>query len=77
MMNIIYIAHAHTNRKDDIFMQRRLYIDEAHTAMDIFRFAVSLLMRIDFVLCPNFLRPYQPGGGIIGVLGNVQNFVVF
>ena len=29
-----------TNRKDDIFMQRRLYIDEAHTALDIFRFAV-------------------------------------
>ena len=34
------IAYAHTNRKDDIFMQRRLYIDEAHTALDIFRFAV-------------------------------------
>ena len=27
------------NRKDDIFIQRRLYIDEAHTALDIFRFA--------------------------------------
>ena len=44
------IAHARTNRKDDIFMQRQivqnftcimeggardLYIDEAHTALDI------------------------------------------
>ena len=24
---------------------------------------------------PNFLRPYQPGGGVIGVSGNVQNFL--
>ena len=38
------IAHAHTNRKDDPFMQRRLIIDEAHMALDIdiFRFAVFL-----------------------------------
>ena len=51
------IAHARTNRKDNIFMQRRLvqnfifilewgqntrdlFIDEAHTPLDIFRFAV-------------------------------------
>ena len=34
------ISHVHTKRKDDIFMQRRLYINEAHTALDIFRFAV-------------------------------------
>ena len=34
--NIRGIAHARTKRKDDIFMQRRLYIDEAHTALDIF-----------------------------------------
>ena len=27
--NIRGIAHARTNRKEDIFMQRRLYIDEA------------------------------------------------
>ena len=26
------IAHARTDRKDDIFMQRRLYIDETHGA---------------------------------------------
>ena len=38
--NIRGIVHVHTNRKDKIFMQRRLYIDEAHTALDIFRFAV-------------------------------------
>ena len=25
------------NRKEDIFMQRRLYIDEAHMVLDIFR----------------------------------------
>ena len=50
--NIRGIAHARTNRKDDIFMQRRLYIDEAHTALDIFRFAVffqsKLHLRMDF-----------------------------
>ena len=38
--NILGIAHARTNRKDDIFMQTWLYIDEAHMALDIFRFAV-------------------------------------
>ena len=38
--NIRGIVHKCTNRKDNIFMQRRLYIDEAHTALDIFRFAV-------------------------------------
>ena len=41
--NLRGIAHARTNKKDDIFMQRRLYIDEAHMALDIFRFAVSFL----------------------------------
>ena len=44
MINITYAAlhnaHELTNRKDNIFMQIRLYIDEAHTALDIFRFAV-------------------------------------
>ena len=35
------MAHARTNRKDDIFMQRQLYIDQAHMVLDIFRFAVS------------------------------------
>ena len=30
------IAHARTDRKDNIFMQRQLYIDEAHTLLDIF-----------------------------------------
>ena len=38
--NIRGIVHARTNRKDDIFIQRRLYIDEAHTVLDIFHFAV-------------------------------------
>ena len=35
--NIRSIVHKRTNRKDDIFMQRRLQIDEAHRALDIFR----------------------------------------
>ena len=30
------IAQACTNRKEDIFMQRRLFIDDAHTALNIF-----------------------------------------
>ena len=36
------IVHACRSRKDDIFRQRRLYIDEAHTdtALEIFLFAV-------------------------------------
>ena len=38
------IAHACTNRKDDIFMKRQLYIDEAHMALDIFRFVSILLL---------------------------------
>ena len=33
------IAHVHTDRKDDIFMQRQMYIDEANTALDIFPIA--------------------------------------
>ena len=42
------IAHARTNRKKHIFMQRRLYIDEAHTALDIFRFASFFLKKYAF-----------------------------
>ena len=42
--NIRFIAHARTNSKDDIFMQRRLFIEEAHMGLDIFRFAVSFLL---------------------------------
>ena len=38
--DICGIFHACTNRNDDIFMQRRLYIDKAHMAQDIFSFAV-------------------------------------
>ena len=30
------IAQVRTDRKDDIFMQRRMYIDEAYTVLDIF-----------------------------------------
>ena len=35
--NILGIAHVRTNRKDDIFRQRRLYIDKFHMVLDIFR----------------------------------------
>ena len=42
--NIGGIAHARTIRKDDIFMQRRMYVDKLHTALDIFCFAVFLLI---------------------------------
>ena len=42
--NIRGIAHVRTNSKDDIFMQRRLLIDIAHTALDIFRFAHMVLI---------------------------------
>ena len=38
--NIRGNARARRNRKDNNFMQRRLYIDETHTALDIFRFVV-------------------------------------
>ena len=41
--NIHGIAHARTNRNYNIFMQRRLYIDEAHTALNILHFAVFLI----------------------------------
>ena len=34
--NIHGIAHACTNKKDDTSMQRQLYIDNAHTALNIF-----------------------------------------
>ena len=34
--NIRGIVHVRTNRKDDIFMQRRLYIGDAHMALNIF-----------------------------------------
>ena len=30
------IAHARTDKKDDIFMQKQLYIDDAHTVLNIF-----------------------------------------
>ena len=30
------IAHAHTHRKDNIFMERQLFIDDAHTVLNIF-----------------------------------------
>ena len=44
--NIRGIAHAPTNRKDNIFMQRQLYIDEAHTLLDIYCFAAFLFKDI-------------------------------
>ena len=51
--NIRGIAHARTNRKDDISMQRGLYIDEAHTALNIFRFVIffGLILKMDRKEC--------------------------
>ena len=49
--NIHSIAHTRTNRKDDIFIQRRMCINEEHTALDIFRFAVFLRVENN-KLCP-------------------------
>ena len=43
MYNICGIAHARTNRKDNIFMRKQLYIDEAHMVLDIFHFVVFLV----------------------------------
>ena len=37
------ISYEHTNRNDAIFMQRRLFIDEAHTALDIIQKLRNLL----------------------------------
>ena len=39
--NIRGTAHARTNRKYDIFMQRRLYIDGAHTALNIYIYILT------------------------------------
>ena len=44
------IAHAPTNKKDNIFMQRQPYIDEAHMALDIFP------LRLQYDLCRTSLR---------------------
>ena len=49
--NLLGFAHARTNRKDDNFMQRRLYIDEAHTALDIFRIAAFLMFILTKLKC--------------------------
>ena len=57
--NICGIAHACTNRKDDICMQRRLvqnfildlFIDEAHTALE---FPACCLVRFAAFLCYSF-----------------------
>ena len=48
--NMHGIAHARTNRKDNIFMQRWLYIDQAHKALDIFRFAIFFSWKIDILI---------------------------
>ena len=49
--NIRSIAHTRTKRNDNIFMQRQLYIDEAHTALDILRFAVFLGCKLNCSRC--------------------------
>ena len=48
-LNLCGIVLACTNRKDAIFMQRALYIDEVHTALDIFRLPEHNLKFHNFV----------------------------
>ena len=55
--NIRGIALARTNRKDDIRMQRRLYIDEAHTALDTLHIAVFFIT-IFACMCPYLFCNY-------------------
>ena len=57
--NLCGIVHKHTNRKDDIFMQRRLYIDEprttqgaGHIPLKISRFRSAIYRR-----CGHFSFP--------------------
>ena len=58
--NIRGIAHARTNRKDDIDIQRRLFIDEAHTALDIFSFAVFFFFSL-FALYLHYIEYFSLG----------------
>ena len=59
-------SNVRTNRKDDMFMQRRLYIDEAHTALDIFRFAVFFILA--FINFSNKIFDFLPQmGNALGV----------
>ena len=51
------IAHVCTNRKDNIFMKRQLNIDEAHTALDIFRFAVFFSTECNFYAGSGVVSP--------------------
>ena len=53
IIKIIYAAlPAFTNRKDNNFMRRRLYIDKTHTVLDIFRFVVFVFFEAPcMVLC--------------------------
>ena len=44
--NIRRIAHVHTNRKDDIFMQRRLYIGKAHTVLFVCNLTMPSLTKV-------------------------------
>ena len=47
-------------------MQRRLYIDEAHTALDIFRFAVFLIIEIGLSNTMNHLNSKKTPHGVGG-----------
>ena len=54
MINMMH-AYAHTNRKEDIFMQRRLYIDNAHAALNIF---CTYLVSLGDALTTAAVRPF-------------------
>ena len=71
MINII--ANARTNRKDDIFVQRRLYIDEAHTVLDIFRFAVFFNIQNYNLVYTSILNRFRVEGVYI-IISNLLRF---
>ena len=63
--NVHGIAHARINSKDDIFMQRRLLIDKAHTALDIFRFAHMVLIYLCRSILVDLCRACSDGNSIL------------
>ena len=79
MINTQHCTCAH-KQKIDIFMQRRLYIDEAHTALDIFRFAVFLFYFLNknmLMLVPYpFIVKYWVGYSLINCLPCVRPSVI-
>ena len=77
--NIRGIVHTLTNRKDDIFMLRQLYVDEAHTALDI-PLEILIFRSAIYRRCDHFsiikLLPYLMSFFNIQVLSIVFNLSI-